>query len=185
MSSPGARQRRRRQQYQSPRTRSEIVTAVGVSVGIVLGTTLMIWLLRPGGLTDRQPRSSWLVGIVLIASAILLFEVLRPKSPVKKLSRQVALGGGFGVIVVGAVLAGVFWPGGIVRHTPSFGSFPSVPTANPLTSTSALVPPPSTAIPGTTAAPGASTPPTAAPGAPGATPTTGATHTTTSGSQPP
>ena len=130
MSSPGARQRRRRQQYQTLGRVAELVTAVGAAVAIVAGTALMIWLLRPGGLADRQPRSSWLVGIVLIASAVLTFEILRPKSPVKKLSRQVALGG-FGIIVVGAVLAGVFWPGGIVRHTPTAQSFPTVPTANP------------------------------------------------------
>ena len=186
MSSPGARQRRRRQQYQTPRTRAELATAVGAAAAIVAGTGLMIWLLRPGGLADRQPRSSWLVGIVLIASAVLCFEILRPKSPVK-MSRQVAFGGGFGIIVVGAVLAGVLWPGGIVRHTPSFASFPTVPTANPLTSTSAPLPS-STAIPGTTVAPGATTvpgatttPPTAAPGA---TQTTTPTHSTTSGSPP-
>jgi hypothetical protein len=160
------------------------MTAVGAAVAIVAGTGLMIWLLRPGGLADRQPRSSWLVGIVLIAGAVLCFQVLRPKSPVKKLSHQVALGGGFGVIAVGALLAGFLWPGGIIRHTPSFPSFPTVPTANPLTSTSAQVPlPSSTAIPGTTLAPGATTAPTAAPGA--TQTTTAANQSTTSGSTPP
>ncbi len=163
MTSPGARQRRRREQYQSPRTRAELVAAVGVSAGIVLGTALMIWLLRPGGLADRQPRSSWLVGVVLIASVVLLYEVLRPKTPVKKLSRQVALGGGFGIIAIVAIVAGVFWPHGLLRHTPT-NQFPTVPTANPLTSTSAIVPlPSSTAIPGTTAAPGATTAQTSSP----------------------
>jgi hypothetical protein len=190
MSSPGARQRRRRQQYQSPRTRAELVAAVGAAVGIVAATALMIWLLRPGGLADRQPRSSWLVGVVLIAGAILCFEVLRPKTPVKKLSRQVSLGGGFGIIAVAAVVAGVFWPHGLLRHTPS-NQFPTVPTANPLTSTSAIVAPSSTAIPGTTVAPaattapGATTAPTAAPGATGSNQTTTPNRSTTSGSPPP
>jgi hypothetical protein len=152
MTSPGARQRRRRQQYQTPRTRAELAAAVGAAVAIVAGTALMIWLLRPGGLADRQPRSSWLVGAVLIASAVLLFEVLRPKTPVKKLSRQVSLGGGLGIIAIVAVVAGVFWPHGLLRHTPS-NQFPTVPTANPLTSTSATVAPSSTAIPGTSGSP--------------------------------
>jgi hypothetical protein len=170
MTSPGARQRRRREQYQSPRSRSEIRTAVAVAVAIVLGTGLMIWLLRPGGLADRQPRSSWLVGIVLIASVVLLYEVLRPKTPVKKLSRQVSLGGGFAIIAVLALLGVWKWPGGLIRHTPSLATFPTVPTSNPLTSTSASTPS-TTATPGTTVAPGTtapgattSTPPTAAPG---------------------
>jgi hypothetical protein len=193
MTSPGARQRRRRQQYQTPRTRAELAAAVGAAVAIVAGTALMIWLLRPGGLADRQPRSSWLVGIVLIASAVLLFQVLRPKTPVKKLSRQVSLGGGFGIIAVLAVVAGFAWPHGLIRHTPVASQFPTVPTANPLTSTSAIVAPSSTAIPGATTpgattAPGGTTAPTAAPGATGssgATQTTTANQSTTSGSPPP
>jgi len=171
MTSPGARQRRRREQYQSPRSRAEVRTAVAVAVAIVAATGLMIWLLRPGGLADRQPRSSWLVGFVLIASVVLLYEVLRPKTPVKKLSRRVSLGGGFGIIAVLALIAGFAWPGGLIRHTPSLAPLPTVPTSNPLTSTSASAPS-TTAVPGTTVAPGTtaagattSTPPTSAPGA--------------------
>jgi hypothetical protein len=183
MSSPGARQRRRRQQYQNPRTRAELVTAVGAAVGIVAGTALMIWLLRPGGLADRQPRSSWLIGAALIAAATVCYVILRPSSRLK-MSRRVALSGSLGIILVVAVVAGWLWPGGLLRHTPSFASIPTTPTVNPLTSTSAIVPlPSSTAIPGTTApsgttaAGGSSTAPAAAPGATGST-TAGSTRTT-------
>ena len=130
MTSPGARQRRRREQYQSPRSRAEVRTAIGVAVAIVAATGLMIWLLRPGGLADRQPRSSWLVGFVVIASVVLLYEVLRPKTPVKKLSRRVSLGGGFAIIAVLALLGVWKWPGGLIRHTPSLAAPPTVPTAN-------------------------------------------------------
>jgi len=159
MTSPGARQRRRRQQYRTPRTRAELMAAAGASIAIVGGTAFMIWLLRPGGLADRQPRSSWLVAIVIIASVIACYLILRPKSRLK-MSRRVALSGALGVIAVAAVLTGVFWPGGIVRHTPSF------PATVPL--------PSSTAIPGAT-----TTPPTAG------TQTTRPPKTTTSGSTPP
>jgi hypothetical protein len=147
MSSPGARQRRRRQQYQTPRSRRELATAVGAAAAIVLGTVLMIWLLRPGGLADRQPRSSWLVGIVVMASVLAAYTILRPGSKVK-ISRNVALGGSFGVIAVGAVLGGIFWPGGVVRHTPTIATIPTGTTATPTVPT--LAPIPTTTAPATT-----------------------------------
>ena len=55
----------RRKQTARIRPRSEVVVAVLVGVGIVVGTVLLIWLLRPksadgtpgtGGLFTRQPR---------------------------------------------------------------------------------------------------------------------------------
>jgi hypothetical protein len=157
MSSPGARQRRRRQQYQTPRDRRELVTAIGAGVAIVLATVLMIWLLRPGGLADRQPRSSWLVGIVVMASVLAVYTILRPASKVK-ISRNVALGGSFGVIVVGAVLGGVFWPGGVVRHTPTIATIPSGTTAALTVPT--LAPIPTTTVPGSPSSTTATTAPT-------------------------
>src|SRR5205085_9877496 len=60
------------------RPRSEVLTAVAVAAGIVVGTLALIWLLRPsqtgptgggtGGLLSRQPR----VGLLLAATAAAL-----------------------------------------------------------------------------------------------------------------
>jgi hypothetical protein len=161
MSSPGARQRRRRQQYQSPRTRAEVATAVGASVAIVAGTALMIWLLRPGGLADRQPRSSWLVGGALILCAIAAY-ALRPKSKLD-VNRKVAVPGALGAILVLAVILGFAWPGGLVRHTPKLAPIDTSPAA------SISVP---SSVPGATT----SSPATTAPA-----PSTSAAATTTSG----
>jgi hypothetical protein len=149
MSSPGARQRRRRQQYQTPRTRRELATAIGVSVGIVGGTALMIWLLRPGGLADRQPRSSWLIGVVLAAVIAVCWSLLRPQERERE-NRYVLLSGLLGGILVISVVAGFKWPGGLLRHTPKLPEIPTTPTPTP--APSAL----------TTTAPGATT--TAKPG---------------------
>lgn len=166
MSSPGARQRRRRQQYQTPRTRQEIAAAIVASVSIVAGTALMIWLLRPGGLADRQPRSSWLVGLTLVAMVVACFVVLRRHSKVKEEHRRAALGGAIAVIAVVAVLAGIFWPKGIIRHTPKLATIPTTPfntsTTAPAGSTTttgagATTTPPTTRAPGATTVPASTT----------------------------
>jgi hypothetical protein len=134
MSSPGARQRRRRQQYQTPRSRREVLIAIGAGVAIVSVTALIIWLFRPGGLADRQPRSSWLVGFVIGAVALSAYVVLRPTSRLK-MSPRASLSIALGVIAVITLVAGFRWPGGLVRHTPTFATLPPTPatTASPAT----------------------------------------------------
>ena len=118
MSSPGARQRRRREQYQAPRSRRELAIAVGAALFIVVATALMIWMLRPGGIADRQPRSSWLFGIAFFAVVIACYVILRPGSRLK-VDRRIALAGSLGLIAVVTVAAGVFiGHGGLLRHTP-------------------------------------------------------------------
>jgi cytochrome bd-type quinol oxidase subunit 2 len=156
MSSPGARQRRRRDQYQAPRSRRELVIAVGVAAGIVLGTAVMVWLLRPGGMADRQPRSSWLVAAALVAAIVAVWLVLRAAKD-REINASVWLAGSLAGILVVAVVAGIFWPDGLLRHTPP-----------PIT-----VPPTSTPSATTTTAPGATTT------APGSATTQPATATTT------
>jgi hypothetical protein len=169
MSSPGARQRRRRQQYQTPRTRREVTTAVVVGVSIVAVTALMIWLLRPGGLADRQPRSSWLVGLTLIAVVGACYAVLRRDSKVKEESRRVALGGALAAIAVVAVLVGVFWPKGIIRHTPKLATIPTTPLVSTTTAPGGSTTSSPAGSTSTTRAGATTTPPTT--GAPGATTT--------------
>jgi cytochrome bd-type quinol oxidase subunit 2 len=129
MSSPGARQRRRREQYQSPRTRREVATAAAAVVVIVGGTAAMIWMLRPGGIADRQPKATWLVFLAIGAAAIACYVILRPSSRIQ-LDKRVALASSLGLILAVAVIAGVVWPDGLLRHpfTVPFTTTPSTPT---------------------------------------------------------
>ena len=77
--------RSKRQVVPHRRGRAEIVKAVGVGVGIVAVTALLVWLMRPGpagipatgGLMNRQPRASWLVGSGVVVAAIATWFVLR------------------------------------------------------------------------------------------------------------
>jgi hypothetical protein len=132
MSSPGARQRRRRQQYQSPRTRRELVAAVLAGVVIVGGTALLIWMLRPGGIADRQPKATGLVGLAVGAAALACYVILRPSSRIE-VDKRIALASSFALIIAVAVIAGVVWPRGLLRHTPTipFTTTPTVPTSSP------------------------------------------------------
>jgi hypothetical protein len=128
MNSPGARQRRRRQQYQAPRSRREVMTAVGAGVGIVLATALVIWLLRPGGLADRQPRMTWFVCLIGAGIGIWYWGNHRPKRR-KSRNQQYVMGGSAGVFIVVFVAIGVLWPGGLLRHTPTYPAIPTTPTS--------------------------------------------------------
>jgi hypothetical protein len=166
MSSPGSRQRRRRQQYQAPRSRRELVVAIGAGVFIVAGTALAIWMLRPGGIADRQPRATWLVALAVGAALVAAYVILRPASRLKA-DKRVALAGSLGAILVVAIVAGFAWPDGLVRHTPK--PFAPPPTAAPPTSASGGT---------TTSAPGASTTTGAGTTTSGATTTVAPTTTT-------
>ena len=169
MTSPGARQRRRRQQtYQQPRDRREVTTAVLASVAVVGGTVFAIWMLRPGGLADRQPRISWVIGLALLLAVALVGYVTRPRTRLK-LDRRIAIGGGAAIIAVLALVVCVTWPKGIIRHTKTFPTFNTNP---PQTTTTVAGATTTTAAGATTSAPKATV-------APGATTTTGAGATTT------
>lgn len=122
----------KRRRYQAPRHRgrAEVVKAVAVSVAIVAATALMIWLLRPGpssrfdggggGLFNRQPRASWLVGLTLATAAIYLWWVRAGRH---RRSPVVLLAAGALVIGAAAVLAGVAWPGGLLREYQTVPAF--------------------------------------------------------------
>ncbi|HEX4490468.1 MAG TPA: hypothetical protein VH914_04595 [Acidimicrobiia bacterium] len=154
MSSPGARQRRRRDQYQAPRTRRELTIAVGVAAGIVVGTAIMVWLLRPGGMADRQPRSSWVIGLALLAAIVAVWLVVS-NADRRDLNAPVWIGGSLAGILVLAIVIGLVWPHGLLRHTPTPITAPPTQTTQP---TSSTTPTASTTAPtGSTATPGAST----------------------------
>ncbi len=158
MTSPGARQRSRREQYRQPRSRRELVTAVAVGAGIVAGTVFMIWILRPGGVADRQPRASWLIGLAIAAVLTAAYAVLRPASKIRR-DRRVVLGVWVVAIAAVAVVAAMVWPDGIVRT---------------------ITPPPTFATTPTTKAGATTTTKAAATTTAGGTPTTTAAATTTS-----
>jgi hypothetical protein len=157
MSSPGSRQRRRRQQYQAPRHRREVVIAVAAGVGIVAATALAIWMLRPGGIADRQPRATWLVALALGATLAACYVILRKSSRLKA-DRRVSLASALGVILVAAVGAGFAWPGGLVRNIPKRP--PPLPPATTASPTSVA---PTTVGSPTSVAPTTVAPTTAAP----------------------
>jgi hypothetical protein len=51
--------RRRRDAYRPPRSRSEVLTAVGAAVGVIVVTAALIWFLQPGGKSGSgQPSTS-------------------------------------------------------------------------------------------------------------------------------
>jgi hypothetical protein len=142
-----SRRRSRTAARPKTRTRAEVVTAVVTSVALAMGTGLAVWAMRPGGIADRQPRASWLVGTAVLAAALLLVRVTR--RPPRRASARVASAGGLAVVALGAVVAGVLWPGGLLRHSPR----------DPFAAATTTVGPTTSAVPGatTTSAPEATT----------------------------
>jgi magnesium-transporting ATPase (P-type) len=120
------------------RERSEVVVAVAVAVGIVLVTAFLIWALRPatpgvpgtGGIMTRQSRFwLWLVLSVGVMAWAIWWVRNGNRRP-RKLNATTSIL--LAVIVVGvlALLAAIFWPSGLIKHTPSA---PKVDTTPPAT----------------------------------------------------
>lgn len=98
-------------------SRRDIWLAIGAGTAVVLATLFAIWMLRPGGIADRQPRATWLVVLSVLAVGAYAWWLLGPRAG----RREPLVGwlaGGVAVITVGAVLAGFLWPGGLLRHSP-------------------------------------------------------------------
>jgi hypothetical protein len=143
---------RTRRPVHKVRSRREVLTAVGGAAAVVLGTALMVWLLRPGtagvegtgGLASRQPRAAWLVGLTLVATLAFGWYVLRNQRRWQGKVIVILAVGGFAILLL-AVLAGILWPGGLLRHTEP------VPELDPETCPPTTLPPEltSTTLPGT------------------------------------
>jgi hypothetical protein len=155
--------RSKRQAQVQRRERAEILKAVGVVAGIVIVTVLLIWLLRPGpagipatgGLMNRQPRVSWLLGLAIGAGMLATWWILR-RNPKAQARARVILPISLGVIVVAAVVGGVLWPGGLLRHDVAPAPAPpatTTPTTKPATSPTTAATPTTTATPTTAASP--------------------------------
>jgi hypothetical protein len=111
-------------------SRRDIVLAAAAVTAAVVGTALAIWMLRPGGVADRQPRATWLVALALVAAAFVIWWGLRPRAKQRE-RRWLWIAGGVGLVAVGAVLAGIAWPGGLLRQYETF----TVPDTVPLDET--------------------------------------------------
>jgi hypothetical protein len=116
--------RTRQKAVRRHRSRRELVTAIGAAAAVVLGTALLIWLLRPGtpgvegtgGLASRQPRAAWLVGLTLVAVIAFTWWAIRRQRDWRGRIVIVLLVG-WVILLLAAVLAGILWPGGLLRHT--------------------------------------------------------------------
>ncbi len=127
-----------RQPFVPARPRAEVYTAVAVGASIVVGTILLIWLMRPGtrgvpgggGLLNRQPRMVILALLgAAVATALSLAFVRSRRRP--HLGSREAIALGTGIAVVLAVVGGIFWPGGVIRHWPKQPTLANTPATTP------------------------------------------------------
>jgi hypothetical protein len=153
---------KRRQPLPKQHSRQEIVTAALAALGVVVFTVVAIWMLRPGepfvpgtgGIAHRQPRATWLVvGAIALAIAVTVW-LLRSRRFANR--RPLALSLALGIIVVVAVVIGIVWPSGLLRHYQSLTP-ETVPSTAPAPSTTAAGA--TTTAPGGTTAPSATTAP--------------------------
>jgi hypothetical protein len=176
---------RRRRPVPKQHSRAEIATAVGGAAAVVVFTVFAIWMLRPGapfvpgtgGIAHRQPRATWLVAGAIVAA--ILAVVLIRRSRKLRTRQRVAIPAALALVLVIAVVVGVLYPGGLLRHYVSLTPPPTPTTTagSPTTAAgaSSTVAGSSTTTPGATTAPAGTTTPTTA-----TVPTTVASATTTS-----
>ena len=140
--------RSKRQPVPHRRSRREIVTAVAVSAGIVIATAVLVWLLRPGpagipatgGLMNRQPRASWLIGMAIGAGFVATWFIMRGKGKARARA-HIVLPIVLSVLLIAAVVGALLWPGGLLRHdvaptpAPTTTTPKSTPTTTPKPST--------------------------------------------------
>jgi len=144
----------------------EIVKAVLVSAAIVAVTAVIVWMLRPGpagvpatgGIMNRQPRASWLVFAAVVVGVIACWFILRG-SPRARRRAKVLVPIALVVVLLGAVGAGLAWPGGLLRHDVAPSAEPQPPPTTPTTPPTPPTTPTTTKSTGTTGAPAPSTNP--------------------------
>ena len=165
------RRRIGRERYTVPqrRPRGELLKTVGGVAAVVVGTLVMVWLLRPGtgsasgGLVSRQPRAAWL--IVLTASAALAAVSWLRRTRSRRIAARpvAALVAAMALVAVAAVAAGAMWPGGLLRHTPGgppaprFETETTLPAATSAPAANTTTPQSGSTVPAETTTPGAET----------------------------
>jgi hypothetical protein len=125
---------KRRKQTARLRPRSEVVVAVVAAVSIVVATLLLIWALRPatpgvpgtGGIITRQPRFFvWLVVCGSVIAGVIMW-LLRGRRRPRRWPPKVTIPVAVGILVLGSILAGIFWPGGLIKDYPSRPAVPDI-----------------------------------------------------------
>jgi hypothetical protein len=137
-----------------------VYIAIAVAVGIVIGTALLIWLMRPGatgttgtgGLFTRQPRLTLLVVVTLLAIGGVIWYVLS-RHKRWRFGEWGTIAIASAVVVVIAVIVGIIWPGGIVKHYTSFPKVTPTPATTPATTPTTNATPTTKATPTTAATP--------------------------------
>jgi len=160
---------RSRSQFIASRPRSEVFTAVAVGASIVIGAILLVWLIRPGpvgvpgkgGLLSRQPRMTLLVILAVAALGGWAAYIIRRRHD-PPLGRTRAFAIGAVILIALAVIGGIFWPGGVIRHWPKLPKTVKTPASTP----SSVPSSPSTGTGSTTAKPSTSVKPNNSAGSP-------------------
>jgi hypothetical protein len=154
-----SRAKARRAPQAHHRSRQELATAIGGAAAVVIGTALLIWLMRPGdvvtpgsgGLIHRQPRISWLVFIAIVVEISAVAWVSRSRR--YRENPRVPIIVSSVVVVVLAIAAGFAWPSGAVRHYETFNpSDITIPSTapTPTTQPTATTKPTATTTPAST-----------------------------------
>jgi len=154
----------RRRPLPHRRNRADILKAAGVAAAIVLGTALLIWMLRPGpagipatgGVMNRQPRASWLIVGALLVGGFVAWFVLRRGSRVARRRVRAILTISFVVLIICTFGVGLLWPGGLLRHdvAPAAVTETTTPTSTPTTPSTPTTKPNATGASGATGATG-------------------------------
>jgi hypothetical protein len=120
---PPTRASARKQPVHKLRSRREVWTAVAGAAAVVILTGILLWLMRPGapgtegtgGLANRQPRATWLIVLTVFALAYWTYWVLKRQRRWRE-KVIVLLVGGWTFLATASIIAGFFWPGGLLRH---------------------------------------------------------------------
>ena len=91
---------------------------------------------------SRQPRTTLLGVLTAAALGIGIWWVLNGRRRPRRFQPRTAVGVTTAVVLAGAVVAAVLWPGGVVRH---YQGTPSQSPLSPIPTPSSVTPKPSTA----------------------------------------
>jgi len=129
------RRRPQPQAWKPTRDKREVWITVAVVAGIVVGTALLIWMLRPspsvpmennGGWLARQARIGWFIlalGLIALIVWGILRSYARALAAIPRLAVTIVITAVFGFVL------GFFWPGGLIN--PGVIEVPDAPGPQP------------------------------------------------------